>query len=730
MLRRLILAALVGWSAVLAAPAAEAEIRAVLVGVSDYTDESGIADLKGPANDVRLLARILEERGVEDITVLADGVEGGARPTRSAIVAAFTRQADVAGPGDLVYLHLSGHGTRQFDLDGDETDGLDEVFLPADTARAEPGSGTIPNALVDDEIGRMVDAIRATGADVWLVMDSCNSGSGLRASTPAVASRYVDPALLGVSVRDRAVAREGAVELTGPTLPGGYLAFYAAQASEPAHEIEMAETGASSWFGLFSAKLAARLDGGAPITYRQLFQAVLSDINDTAVPGAARLQTPHWEGTMIDAAVFGGRNTAGVRRFAVTGDEIAAGRVHGFGEGTLVALVADAAAARDDILGYAQMEEVAATRSVLRPVDSECVPRADAPCKTVGSLPADSRFAQVVAQPVDLVVRLAVPRSRTTGEPLGAEAAPVRALSAAVALLGQERGVAMVLDAAAFDVDVLWDGEALWFGRTAVVGETPVGVRWTPEAEPLMPLLARIARAEMLARMLDAVALGGSLLNPSPVRVGAEVAAVPIDALAEPGQRLAPERECRAAVPRAGEPVPLQPAAALKQCDLVRFAAQGNQPGAHDVNRIHIDAQYCVHAAHERIEGARAARALGPAMVLCSDCPSGYSAGEERLFAVVTPAMPNAEPLNLEGLVETCAAGGATRGAASGEETIDFLAALAGRRNTRGAFGGLEIADVWVERWTWQVLPRQEAFSRNGRARPRTTEPSQWRDTR
>ena len=156
-------------------------------------------------------------------------------------------------------------------------------------------------------------------------------------------------------------------------------------------------------------------------------------------------------------------------------------------------------------------------------------------------------------------------------------------------------------------------------------------------------------------------------------------------------------------------------AAALKQCDRLAFAAQGTVAGAFDVNRIHIDAQFCVGAAHERIEDARVGRTVGPAMIMCSDCPGGYSAGEERLFTIVTPATPNAEPLNLEGLVETCEGDAATRGGGARDEATEFLGALARRPDTRGAFGGVEIADIWVDRWNWKVLPRREAFVRGGR---------------
>lgn len=703
------------------AAVAQAEVRAVLVGVSDYADETGIADLKGPQNDVALMDRVLRERGVTEITILADGIDGAQRPTRAAILSAIAEVATASGPGDVVYLHLSGHGTQQADRDGDETDGLDEVFLPADTARAEAGSGVIPNALVDDELGRAINAIRAAGADVFFVMDSCHSGSGLRAASPSVVYRYVDPSSLGVSVGASGGAEDavGLDETSGRKLPGGVMAFYAAQSSELAREVNLGAKdephGSAGWYGLFSAKLAARLEMGASSSYRQLFQAVLTDINDTRLPGAARLQTPTWEGTMIDAAVFGGAGSIGVRRFAVNGEDVEAGRVHGLSHGTLVGLVADAGADADDIIGRAQVEAPDATRAVLHPVATDCVPRAEALCPRHGELPAAARFAQVIAQPVDLVVRFNTPWQAATGEALPEATEPVRRLKAAVAELEGSGGQGVAIDPNDFDVDVVWDGSALWFGEAAMMGRTPAGLSYTPGQGPLAPLLVRIAKARTLSATLDALAEMGSILNPTPVEVSAELLAVPINALAATSEDMSPVRECRAALAQAGSPAALPRAADLKQCDRLSFAARASVSGAYDVNRIHIDAQSCVFVEYERIEDARAGRALGPAMVMCSDCPGGYSAGVERLFTVVTPAKPNAEPVNLGGIIDTCGGQGATRGHAK-SAALDVLMKLARRPGTRGAFGGAEIDAVWVERWTWKVLPRTEAFRKGGRA--------------
>ena len=41
----------------------------------------------------------------------------------------------------------SASGAKVADLNGDETDGLDEVFLPADITRAKAGASTIPNGI-------------------------------------------------------------------------------------------------------------------------------------------------------------------------------------------------------------------------------------------------------------------------------------------------------------------------------------------------------------------------------------------------------------------------------------------------------------------------------------------------------------------------------------------------------------------------------------------------------
>lgn len=83
---------------------AQAEIRAVVVGVSDYLTLD--ADLKGPSNDARLMVETLIARGVSParITVLTSdstGLPAGAttgQPTHDAILAALTTAGAASAP--------------------------------------------------------------------------------------------------------------------------------------------------------------------------------------------------------------------------------------------------------------------------------------------------------------------------------------------------------------------------------------------------------------------------------------------------------------------------------------------------------------------------------------------------------------------------------------------------------------------------------------------------------
>ena len=696
---------------------------ALLIGVSDYDESIGLSDLRGPANDVRLLRDVLSARGEFDIRVLADGVAGAEIPTRAAILGAMDELARTVTDGDFVYLHFSGHGTQQADRSGDETDGMDEVFLPADTARAEPGTAVIPNAIVDEELGQRIAAMRAKGADVWFVLDSCHSGSGLRAASPRVASRFADPAALGVTaVAAPEAADTAAVEGPGADdLPGGYLAFYAAQSSEVAREIQIDEGSDESWYGLFTSRLAARLQSEGTISYRQLFQAVLSDLNDGVVPGAARLQTPLVEGTLLDAPVFGGGDVVGVRQFPVAGGRIEAGKLQGLTDNTVVSLVNDAAAPPDAVLAFAQLERTGALDARLAMVGADCVATVEAPCPRIGGLPEGARFARLVARPLDTVLRIAPPTDLSSGVALGPEDPLLAALEEAVAEANDAYGTKIQLDPSGSVLSGV-HGEALWFGAKLSVGESPIGLRWAPGDGSLAPQLLRIAKAEELARTLSTVAGAPSLLFPSPVEVQVErLSADPAQlSLSPPADFGGVVEECQLAWASGSPALGLTEGQSFKQCDQLGFGARGVVQGpARDVNRVYIDSQFCASAAYQRVEGVELPAMVGEPLNLCADCPAEdgveSKAGVERMFFVVTEAKSNSEALNLEGLIDTCSEEPSGTRSAAAERVEGLLGALGAQDTTRGSMGNIGIARIWVEKFSWQVLPRREALAQAGR---------------
>lgn len=703
-----------------------AEMRALLIGVSDYNDSAQISDLRGPANDVRLMRDVLSARGAEDIVIVADGVDGGQLPTLAGIHDGFAEMTARAQPGDLVYVHLSGHGTRQADLEADETDGLDEVFLPADVRAAENGAQTIPNALTDDQIGLLIAGIRAKGADVWLVMDSCHSGSGMR-SGGLTAERQVDPSVFNINLRSAPAQPATATPKPDPVIldenAGGYLAFYATRANDVAREGDLSQgDGDPEWYGLFSAALAARLDSGQTLTYRQLFQAVLSDLNHNNTLGASVVQTPLWEGDLIDAPVFGGRDTSQVPRYLMDFDEVKAGLVHGVQTGTLLALVPDVSAQTEDILGYAQVEEAKARSSFVRLVDASCIPQAEALCPSVGPMPGNARFAQVELHPTDRRILFSPVLDFETGAPLPRDTDLSGTFEAALAAQSLALGIAADISPASYDVQVVMRNDALWFGPVTAIGTAPVGFHIDlplRERTTLPSALSRILRAEHLAKTLDLLDGNAAVSAAQPVSLDIEVFPSDVSSLTAPDAPIDVAAECgpvgQAAINALNTDAfaHMETTRDLKQCDVLRFRAKGEKDGQRDVNRIHIDAQYCVHVDYELVEGDREARDVGALMQMCSDCPQDvYSAGHERLYFLVSELEENGEALNLQGLVETC--NGATRDA-RGAALRSMLQDLSQTGATRGGMGLLGAStaqqpSVWVQSYRWRVMPRTEVF--------------------
>lgn len=144
--------------------------RAVMVGINYVGHNPG--ELAGCHNDVGNMKKyIAEVHGFEEehITVLMDDGEHE-EPTRDNMLAAYRKIVEESQPGDSIFLHYSGHGSKVRDDDfGEEDDGYDEVLCPVDYAE----SGMIRD---DDLFDIFVEGL-PIGVHVVSLMDCCHSGT-------------------------------------------------------------------------------------------------------------------------------------------------------------------------------------------------------------------------------------------------------------------------------------------------------------------------------------------------------------------------------------------------------------------------------------------------------------------------------------------------------------------------------------------------------------------------
>jgi hypothetical protein len=134
--------------------------KALLIGCN-YKNTS--YQLNGCINDAFLMRNLLEKKKYNEILVLHD--DAIVKPTKQNILEQMEKMFLSCKEGDELFLSFSGHGTQAKDLNGDEKDGKDEVFISLDL-----------KGIYDDEVRRLYQKI-PKGVKVFVVMDCCNSGT-------------------------------------------------------------------------------------------------------------------------------------------------------------------------------------------------------------------------------------------------------------------------------------------------------------------------------------------------------------------------------------------------------------------------------------------------------------------------------------------------------------------------------------------------------------------------
>lgn len=150
--------------------------RALCVGINTFAHLPMASWLNGCVNDAADMADMLVGRGFsrDDITILTDQ-----NATKAAVMEALTMLVKEATTGDQVVFTFSSHGTQVPDTNGDEADGADEAFACHDIA-ANGDQWDPATVIVDDELRLLFDTL-AKGVVLEVFLDTCHSGSGLKA---------------------------------------------------------------------------------------------------------------------------------------------------------------------------------------------------------------------------------------------------------------------------------------------------------------------------------------------------------------------------------------------------------------------------------------------------------------------------------------------------------------------------------------------------------------------
>jgi len=651
--------------------AASRTYHALLVACTEYPNLPQRNWLIGPKNDAGLVHEYLLKNvpdpvrfAPENVTLLAKDVPGASGlPTHAAIKAALADLAAKVQRDDFVYLHLSGHGAQQPQAKaGDETDGLDEIFLPVDIGKWINRDAGVPNALVDNEIGAALDAIRDKGAFVWVVFDCCHSGTATRAAevddemerkvefadlaggdeaARAAAIKTYDDITAGASRGvDENGTRKPAFNLTPtgsePITKGKLVAFYAAQTVETTPEMPLPKGATDApRFGLFTFTILSKLAENPDVTYRQLGQAVLQQYS----ADSRTRPTPLFEGE-LDARVFGTNKTDTIMQWPVviTDDEatIGAGLLHRLTPGSKLAILPSALSQLSEALGYLEVQSAKNLESRVKPVEFE-----RKPALKLADIPANA-YARLAELAVDY--KLVVARPAAT-EGLDKETALVNSvLDELAAKANSGFHIALVEPGKSADLRLAvlrenaiagaakdaTDKPALWFltasGEVTLkdASKPPLIIIHPDDRDKLVDATAKnlttIFRATGLSKLAAA-----SDYRPEEVSVQFRIKRLEDGAM----QPIEPST-----VPR------------VSPDDQVHVLAKNDSTNLVDINVLYIGSDYSIQ--HFLAERLTAGATLEEGLFKFSD----ESFGMERMIAVLTEAPPQSEKQDLSFLAQ------------------------------------------------------------------------------
>lgn len=318
---------------------------ALLIGINYYVKD---ICLKGAVRDAETIEQYLKAEPIPaDITILTatsprepDSTlpleAPGSWPTHANVIRSLKRILDKAKPGNFVYIHYSGHGTRR-------SDGHLAFVLFENT---NLGS----SYLVGEVLRKCLDMMVKKGLLVTLVLDCCHSGSVARTAEKRVDVRAVaynalvdaaspqefDPGTSSSESNSRIIRILSNEWLLNPN---EYTILSACGPHEKAEEIEIQggeRRGALTFFLLLALEASKKI--GGELTHRSLYQELRVRFH-----ASWPQQTPMSYGNQ-DFTFFGklgvtsGTNLVPVYKTNEGGLHLSAGQVHDVCKGDMYAL--------------------------------------------------------------------------------------------------------------------------------------------------------------------------------------------------------------------------------------------------------------------------------------------------------------------------------------------------------------------------------------------------------
>lgn len=212
--------------------------RALLVGVDDYVE---LSDLRFSGNDVDLMRDRLLKLGFKpgNIVSMKDGGPAALAPTKRNIERELERLFDDAGPEDIVFVMLSGHGFQTKDYGGYETY---VGFAPTDATRGKDGPVAFETTV---STSKLFDDLQKCKAKFkWALVDACRESVGEKS--------LVDPNWVPMNA------------------PAGVIAMQSCAAKELSYEDEKKKHGVFVYY--FAESLNVDADGDGFVTLLEAFQ--------------------------------------------------------------------------------------------------------------------------------------------------------------------------------------------------------------------------------------------------------------------------------------------------------------------------------------------------------------------------------------------------------------------------------------------------------------------------